>query len=175
MPVYLVTDSLSGVRTMAEAERPATALNIVIGQRFDVSPAMDAADALRMMSEGVAFMGLKPLDDPDDMPFEQPCYDPSVPEFPEVNTAVDPGYDVDAARETLAMIDGPLVEAEEPAPDYEPVIEATYFEKPARASEGETWWDAEKAVLRYAHETPNGIKWYPQPPASTEAEAEVEA
>ena len=56
MPVYLVTDNNTGSSTMVEASRPAGALSALIENRFDVSPALDAADALNLMWTGVVFL-----------------------------------------------------------------------------------------------------------------------
>lgn len=56
MPVYLVTDSVTAVRTMVEAARPAGALSALIDARFDVSPALDATDALKLISQGVPYL-----------------------------------------------------------------------------------------------------------------------
>lgn len=56
MPVYLVTDNITGVRTMVEASRPAGALSTLIDNRFDVSPALDATDALKHITQGVAYL-----------------------------------------------------------------------------------------------------------------------
>lgn len=56
MPVYLVTDNNTGSSTMVEASRPAGALSALIENRFDVSPALDAADALNFMASGVVFL-----------------------------------------------------------------------------------------------------------------------
>lgn len=75
MPVYLVTDRLTDVRTMVEASRPAGALSALIDNRFDVSPALDATDALKHMSQGVPYITA---------PGEQPLPD-DAPEFAEVD------------------------------------------------------------------------------------------
>lgn len=56
MPVYLVTDTHGTGRIMVEAARPAGALSAMIENRFDVSPALDAADALDLMTKGVVFL-----------------------------------------------------------------------------------------------------------------------
>lgn len=56
MPVYLVTDRVTDVRTMVEASRPAGALSALIDNRFDVSPALDATDALKLITQGIAYL-----------------------------------------------------------------------------------------------------------------------
>ncbi len=56
MPIYLVTDRITGVETMVEAGRPQNALAALIANRFGVSAGLDAGEALRHMRAGVVFI-----------------------------------------------------------------------------------------------------------------------
>lgn len=83
MPVYLVTDSVTAVRTMVEAARPAGALSALIDNRFDVSPALDATEALKHMSQGVPYItapGEQPMVEADPSDFRE--VDEPAPEWP---------------------------------------------------------------------------------------------
>lgn len=48
MPLYLVTDNVTGDRALVEAARPAGALTALYGRRFIVAGALEAAEAVRI-------------------------------------------------------------------------------------------------------------------------------
>lgn len=83
----------------------------------------------------------------------------------ETARALDAGERIDETQRTADMIDKPLDQRWEGEPEAE-----YYGPKPGRASAGERWFDRENDKLRFAHETPNGIKWYlkPQEPEASD-------
>lgn len=62
MPTYLVTDSQTKSRIMVEAQRPQTALSLLIENRFTVSAALEAGDAIRLTRDGVDFLDASPVE-----------------------------------------------------------------------------------------------------------------
>lgn len=72
------------------------------------------------------------------------------------------------AGQTVQDIDGPL--------DDDVVdVEADFIGAKPDAGvvkQGNTWFNPDDQKLRYAHQTPNGIKWYLQPPEEKKPEAE---
>lgn len=56
MPTYLVTDKHTNTRVMVEAQRPQGALSVLIADRFTLSPALEAAEAIRYTRDGVPFI-----------------------------------------------------------------------------------------------------------------------
>lgn len=56
MPVYLVTDTLSDLKVMVEADRPAGAIAAMVQDRFEVSTGLDAVAALGLAADGVRFI-----------------------------------------------------------------------------------------------------------------------
>lgn len=53
MPLYLVTDRHCDVKVMVEADRPGSAINALIADRFVASSALDAIAALDLQADGV--------------------------------------------------------------------------------------------------------------------------
>lgn len=53
MPTYLITDTHAGHRVMVEAARPQAALQTLIADRFEVSSALEVAEAVRLTKQGV--------------------------------------------------------------------------------------------------------------------------
>ncbi len=71
MPTYLVTDKHTNTRVMVEAQRPQGALAVLIADRFTLSPALEAAEAIRHTREGVPF-----IDEGESAPAPQPTAQP---------------------------------------------------------------------------------------------------
>lgn len=104
MPVYLVTDSITAVRTMVEAARPAGALSALIDNRFDVSPALDATEALKHMSQGVPYITA---------PGEQPMIEADPSDFREVD---EPAPERPSLEAFANAADADDVDEDEPVP-----------------------------------------------------------
>lgn len=113
MPTYLVTDKQTKSRVMVEAQRPQTALSLLIENRFTVSAALEAGDAIRLTRDGVDFLDANsaeagpeaervPLSAFDDAPAEDPEF-AEVEAFP-VDDADPIPFGTDDPDETLEAL-----------------------------------------------------------------------
>lgn len=84
MPTYLVTDKQTKSRIMVEAQRPQTALSLLIENRFTVSAALEAGDAIRLTRDGVDFLDANPAEaGPEAERVPLSAFDDSAAEAPE--------------------------------------------------------------------------------------------
>lgn len=129
MPIYLITDkSAPQHRVMVEAVRPQTALQALIANRFDVSSALDAGDALRLsIKDGIEFIeagGEEPEPQPEPA-LETPADGPAFAEgtVPAARPPARPPLDAftdgeDEPDFSEVEEDEPLSQAEEAAENY---------------------------------------------------------
>lgn len=111
MPVYLVTDKHNDSRVMVEAARPQGALNALIDSRFDVSPALESADALALMLKGVIYLpGADATEEAllNDTPPDFSEVDEPAPERPSLDsfTAAADADEADEAGEIESVMSG---------------------------------------------------------------------
>lgn len=94
---------------------------------------------------------------------EEPDHDLETGEVIENGPTTDSRGMTEVDEETARRLDAGEQdgEGEDEAGEEAPEADFTGPNKPGNAQRGQTWWDGEK--LRYAHETPNGIKWYLKP------------
>lgn len=77
MPTYLVTDKHTNTRVMVEAQRPQGALALLVADRFTLSPALEAAEAIRYTRNGVLFIEEGAPVPADPAPVQQPACEPT--------------------------------------------------------------------------------------------------
>lgn len=115
MPTYLVTDKQTKSRIMVEAQRPQTALSLLIENRFTVSAALEAGDAIRLTRDGVDFLDANPAEaEPETERMPLSAFDDAGPDdddtdFAEVDTfpashVADTALGADDPSETLEAL-----------------------------------------------------------------------